>query len=339
MGECPTVQKPKEQDMSRVPTGFLLAGALLTGAATATAGSVREWQVPWPDTRPRDPWVAPDGKVWFCGQKGGYLASFNPESGEFKRFELDKGEGPHNLIIDAQGAIWYAGNLTGHIGRMDPATGAITKYPMPDARAVDPHTLIWDGNGDIWFTVQGGNFVGRLATRSGKVDLVEVPTPGARPYGIVVDGANRPWIVLFGSHKLATVDPATLKLTEIPLPREDARPRRLALTSDGAVWYVDYNEGMLGRYSPADGSFREWPLPDGAKSRPYGMAVDDRDRLWIAESGTNPNRLVGFDAAKGQFLPGADVDAGTIRHMYFHPQTRAIWFGTDTNFLARFQVP
>jgi virginiamycin B lyase len=324
----------------RIPYPKILGACVLwLAAAAAAAGSISEWQVPWPDTRPRDPYVAPDGKVWFCGQKGGYLARFEPQTGEFKRFELDKGEGPHNLIIDTQGFVWYAGNLTGHIGRMDPQTGAITRFPMPDPRAVDPHTLTWDGKGDIWFTVQGGNFVGRLATKTGKVDLIEVPTPGARPYGIVVDEQDRPWIVLFGTHKLATVDPATLRLTEIPLPREEARPRRLALTSDGSVWYVDYNGGMLGRYTPADGSFREWPLPGGTRSRPYGMGADDRGRLWIAESGLSPNQLTGFDTATSQFLPGIEMDSGTVRHMYFHPESRTLWFGTDTNFLSRFQVP
>lgn len=324
--------------MTRLPLRFLSA-ALLWALAGSAAANVTDWQVPWPDSRPRDPYVAPDGMVWFCGQKSGYLARFNPQSGEFKRFDLDPGEGPHNLIIDARGMVWYAGNLSGHIGRLDPASGAIEKFPMPDRRAVDPHTLSWDGNGDIWFTVQGGNFVGRLAVQTGKVDLVAVPTPGARPYGIKVGADNRPWIVLFGTHKLATVDPHTLALSEIPLPRTEARPRRLEITGDGAIWYVDYNGGMLGRYLPADGSFREWALPGGAQARPYGTALDDRDRIWLVESGPNPNRLVGFDPATESFTAPIEINSGTVRHMYFDARTRSIWYGTDTNFLARFQVP
>ncbi|MNC98328.1 hypothetical protein D3C83_162540 [compost metagenome] len=69
------------------------------------------------------------------------------------------------------------------------------------------------------------------------------------------------------------------------------------------------------------------------------MGVDDRDRLWIAESGLNPNRLTGFDTARAEFLPGIEMDSGTVRHMYFHAATGELWFGTDTNFLARFRVP
>ncbi len=37
---------------------------------------IQEWLVPWPNTRPRDPYVGPDGLVWFVGQKADYVASF-----------------------------------------------------------------------------------------------------------------------------------------------------------------------------------------------------------------------------------------------------------------------
>ena len=210
-----------------------LARILLLFAAVAlqvAAEPVTEWEVTWTDGRPRDPGVDSTGKVWFCGQGGGYLGRLDPGTGKFDKFDLGAEKGPHNLIIDARDQVWYAGNTTGHIGRLDPATGRITRFPMPDAAAQDPHTLIWDRDGNIWFTVQHGNFLGHLNVSTGKVRLVPVRSPHARPYGIVVDAGNRPWAVLFGSNRLATVDPATLAMQEISLPRSDARPRRLVVT-------------------------------------------------------------------------------------------------------------
>lgn len=65
---------------------------------------------------------------------------------------------------------------------------------MPDPAAADPHTLVFDSQGDLWFTVQDGNFVGKLTTATGTIQLVRVPTSGARPYGIVVD-TSRPALV------------------------------------------------------------------------------------------------------------------------------------------------
>jgi virginiamycin B lyase len=338
---------------------LLLSVALVPDPVLAPV-DVTEWRVPYrmdadgvlhdhypatarEATRPRDPYVHPDGRVFFCGQAGNYLASFDPATETFRRYELPAGTHPHNLIIDDAGMVWYAGNRASHIGRLDPATGTIEQFPMPDPDVRDPHTLMWDRNGDIWFTAQMGNRVGKLTVATGAVQLIPVPTERARPYGIVMDPSGmRPWIALFGTNKLATVDPATMALSEIPLPREGARPRRLQVTSDGHVWYVDYAEGYLGRYDSADGSFEEWPMPAGEGSRPYALVVDDRDRLWAFQGPREaPVTLVGFEPDDEEFFSDTPLESGpgTVRHAYFDPSTRTIWFGTDANTLGRAEVP
>jgi virginiamycin B lyase len=185
------------------PLAVLLLAAATAGSAALSdtkPAEIKEWTVPWASSRPRDPYVAPDGKVWFVGQTADYAAYLVPATGEFKRYELESGAGPHNLIVDARGLVWYAGNRDAYIGKLDPKDGRITKFPMPDPAARDPHTLVFDSKGDIWFTVQGGNFIGKLATASGAVRLVRVPTPNARPYGIEIDSKDRPWVVLFGTN-------------------------------------------------------------------------------------------------------------------------------------------
>lgn len=320
----------------------LIAIAAILSAAVATSVDpidIEEWPVPWEKTRPRDPYVGPEGKVWFVGQTGHYVAYLVPETGEFKRYDLDPGTGPHNLIVDTEGFVWYAGNRASHIGKLDPKTGEITKYPTPEVR--DPHTLVFDGKGNIWFTAQGANIVGKLVMKTGEVRIIEAPTPRARPYGIKIDAQGRPWIAEVGTNKLGTVDPATLEYREYALPREGARPRRLEITSDDKIWAVDFAGGYLVRFDPATGAFQEWAAPSGAESRPYGMALDDQDRVWFVETGPSPNRFVGFDTRTREFFSITDVPSGggTVRHMYYHAPTRAIWFGTDTNNIGRALVP
>ncbi len=302
---------------------------------------IKEWPVPWAESRPRDPDVAPDGRVWFVGQVGNYIARLDPATGEFTRFELDPGVHPHNLIVDKSGIVWYAGNQASHIGRLDPADGKITKYPMPDPAVRDPHTLVFDRSGDIWFTAQGANVVGKLTVTTGAVRLIPVPTPRARPYGIWIDSKNRPWFNEFGTNKLGTVDPVTFELREHGLPDAGARGRRIAITSDDRIFYVDHARGTLARFDAATGTVEEWPCPGGAGARPYAMTVDHRDRLWFVETGARPNRLVGFDPKTAAFLDGTDVPSGggTVRHMMFHRPTREIWFGTDANTIGRARVP
>jgi virginiamycin B lyase len=311
--------------------------SLQAAAAELSPVPITEWPVPWDNTRPRDPYVENEHRVWFVGQGGDYAAVLDPASGTFQRYGLEPGTGPHNLIVDRAGQVWFAANRMGYIGRLDPKTGRIVKFPMPDPAAEDPHTLAFDSRGDIWFTVQGGNFVGKLTTGTGQIRLIRVPTSDALPYGIVVSTDDRPWFTEFGSNKLGTVDPATGQVREYALPRRDARPRRLAVTSDGAIWYVDYAGGYLGRLDPVNGKITEWRAPDGAKARPYGMAADHRDRLWFVETGPRPNRLVGFDSARREFFSVTEIKSGgeSVRHMVFHPSTRTLWFGTDSNTIGR----
>jgi virginiamycin B lyase len=292
------------------------------------------WTVPWPDTRPRDPDVAPDGDVWFVGQVGNYLARLDPETGDFERVDLPPGTKPHNLVVARDGAIWYAGNGNGTIGRYDPATKSFTTHAMPDPAARDPHTLVADGRGHLWFTVQRSNFIGRIAMDDGEVTLLPVATKSALPYGIVGGAGGEAWAVLFGTNRLARVDADASAITEIELPRSEARPRRLVRTRDGRIWWGDFSTGRLGVHDPGKGTFDEYELPS-RRPGAYAMAVDDRDRVWVVESGVQPNRLVGFDTGAQEIVADVAVDAGTVRHMVFHAPSRTLWFGTDQGAIVR----
>jgi len=310
----------------------------LLPSALADSLDIREWQVPYERSRPRDPFAESAASVWFVGQRSGYLANLNTETGEFTKVELKDGSGPHNLIVGSDGIVWYAGNRTSLIGRYDPATGEIEEIMMPDAAARDPHTLIFDETEDnIWFTVQGGNMMGRLHIESRKVDLIASRTPNSRPYGIKLAPDGSIWVVLFGSNKLAHIDPHTLEYTEVVLPRKEARPRRLEVLEDGQVWYVDYAKGMLGVYDPASGEIREWQMPQGKGAKPYGMASDSRGFLWMAASGVQPNVFIGFNPVTESFFGETAIASGggTIRHMHYHEPSGAVWFGTDTNYIGR----
>lgn len=309
------------------------------GPAQPATTQITEWTVPWEKTRPRDPYLDSKGRVWFVGQTGNYVASLDPASGKFARTEIEAGTHPHNLIVDNAGNVWYAGNRNGRIGRIA-ADGKVTIFPTEGVR--DPHTLVFDQKGDIWFTAQQSNYVGHVATKTGQVHTMMVPTKDSRPYGIVVDSKNRPWFVEFGTNKLATIDPATMKITEYTLPNERTRARRLEAAADGTIWYPDYTRGMLARFDPKTGTVKEWPMPSGAASLPYAMAQDDRGRMWIAETGVQPNTLAGFDPKTEKWFSVTPISPSgglTVRHMIFHKPSRTLWFGTDANTIARAVVP
>lgn len=323
---------------------FAFAAAAFMAAALPVSAdkpvSINEWKVQWEDSRPRDPFAVSKDEVWFVGQEGHYLARLDVKTGKMEQVDLPDDAGPHNLIVGSDGAVWYAGNLKGYIGRYDPKTKQIEKIAMPDAAARDPHTLIEDAKGDIWFTVQGGNMMGRLDMKTRKVDLIKSKTERSRPYGIKIAPDGDPWVVLFGTNKLAHIDADTLALTEIDIPRASARPRRIEITSDGRIWYGDYADGKLGVYDSKTKAFKEWDLPSRANSRPYGMASDDKDRIWVVETGVQPNKLVGFDPKGETFFSTTDIPSGggTVRHMHYLKPAQEIWFGADTNTIGRAKI-
>ncbi len=321
-------------------TSLLCCALALTAfAAPASKVQIDTWRVPWPHSRPRDPDVAPSGKVWFVGQAGDYIARFNPETEQFKRYKLQSGSGPHNCIVAKDGTVWFAAQTGGYIGHLNPVTGKIIKHMMPSPEVQDPHTLRFNSAGDIWFTMEHSNFIGKLNTDNGKIHVIEVPTKNARPYGIVIDSEGRPWFAELGSNKLGIVDPEFMTITEIALPRKNAHPRRLAITEDDRIWYVDYVQGYLGVYDPAQKSFHEWRSPSGEDALPYGMVADGKGRIWYVETGPQPNHLIGFKPATKEFFIKRKIpnSAGAVRNMTYADGN--IWFGMDSNYLTRVRVP
>jgi virginiamycin B lyase len=310
--------------------------------AGAAAPQLKDHSEAWMNgTRPRDPFQDQKGRVWFVGQTGNYIGRIETD-GTIRKFEIDAGTNPHNIVVDAKGNPWYTGNRNNRIVKMDPETGKLTTYMIPDSSVRDPHTMIFDQKGNAWFTAQNANVVGHFDVGTEKFTLWKMEAR-SRPYGIVVDKNGRPWFVLFGTNAVGTVDPNSMQPKIYTLPNAASRPRRIEVTSDGGVWYGDYSRGFLGRLDPASGETQEWQLPGGADSFPYGMAVDDEDRVWLAETnGTRHNKLVSFNTKKRVFehtIPIGDGSPNTIRHMQFDPKTRTIWFGQDKGFISSLKVP
>jgi len=91
----------------RILSSATIALAILAAPLAAQSVPSQEWEVPYggAEGRPRDPYVAPDGRVFFVGQNGNYIARLDPRSGQFTKFEIDPGTNPHNLIVDPSGMV------------------------------------------------------------------------------------------------------------------------------------------------------------------------------------------------------------------------------------------
>jgi len=303
--------------------GVVLGIALVTAAAPISDSvdvKIEEWQTPSNPPYPHDPAVAPDGSIWYTGQRANVIGRFDPKTQQFKEFALptDK-SGPHGLQADKDGNIWYTGNAAGLIGKVDAKTGKVTEYKMPNPKARDPHTIAFLRDGRIVFTVQAGNFLGTLDPKApdGAIKLVESPTVNSRPYGIRLDSKGLPYFDMFNSNKIGSIDPKTMIITEYPLPAKEARPRRIAIGKDDTVWYGDYARGYLGHLDPKTGKVEEFLSPGGAESRPYAIDVTPDGAVWYVETGDDAkNMLVRFNPETKKFLTWPiPSGGGTVRNM------------------------
>jgi virginiamycin B lyase len=307
-----------------------MTGPLPVLAQDAQRFELKEWPVER-GGRSRDPYVAPNGDVFFAGQQGNYVGRLTPQTGAVRYYELEESTNPHTVIVDDQGFVWYAGNRNGRIGKLDPNTGEAKIFMTGEA--TDPHTMHFDGKGNIWFSSQGASRIGRLEMATGKFELVNpLGETRANPYGLDIDPQGRLFVSLFATNKIAMVEP-NMQFKIFSTPNETGRIRRNHVTPDGMVWYVDYARGFVGRLDPASGQTKEWASPGGAQSRPYAITADGQGRLWVSETG-EVKQLVGFDPRTEQFFAKIPV-SNNIRHMMFHPTTNTMWFGTDANNIGR----
>jgi streptogramin lyase len=83
----------------------------------------------------RDVAPAPDGTIWFCGQRNGTLGRLDPQDGTFKLIDLGKGAAPR--VSRPDGAPWVTegGQMRLH-GSIPPITrsrcsGCPKRKPMP----------------------------------------------------------------------------------------------------------------------------------------------------------------------------------------------------------------
>src|SRR5690606_23854936 len=251
----------------RLPVAMALLGALAAApalaqdasapAATSTPAparaelpaNVRVFEVP-DGSRPHDVAPAPDGKVWYTGQRRGVLGILDPESGAVREVPLGEGSAPHGVIQGPDGAAWITDGGQNAIVRYDPGSDEVKVWPLP-AEFPDSNlnTAAFDGEGVLWFTGQTGVY-GRFDPRSEEMRVWRDPE-GRGPYGIAATPSGEVYYVsLAGSH-LARIDRDSGAATIIEPPTPEQGARRVWADSAGNLWISEWNGGKLTRYTPS----------------------------------------------------------------------------------------
>ena len=209
---------------------------------------------------PHDVAPAPDGTVWYTGQRAGVLGRLDPKTGGVERIPLGKGSAPHGVIVGPDGAAWVTDSGQNAIVRVDPISKEVKAWPLPASRGgANLNTAAFDGKGRIWFTGQTGIY-GRLDPATGKMDVWDAPK-GVGPYGITATPSGDIYYVSLAGSFLGKPDLETGETTVIEPKTKDAGTRRVWSDSKGHLWVSEWNVGNLSVYDPASKSWTVHKLP------------------------------------------------------------------------------
>jgi virginiamycin B lyase len=240
---------------------------------------------------PHDVAPAPDGTVWYTGQRSGVLGRLDPKTGAVERVPLGKDSAPHGVIIGPDGAPWITDGGQNAIVRVDPVSKDVKVWPLPPSRAgANLNTAAFDGEGRIWFTGQTGIY-GRLDPSTGKMDVWDAPR-GIGPYGITATPSGDIYYVSLAGSFLGKPNLETGETTVIEPKMKDAGTRRVWSDSTGRLWVSEWNVGNLSVYDPASKSWTVHKLP-GDQPHAYAVYVDDKDKVWVSDFGANA--VLSFD--------------------------------------------
>ncbi len=327
----------------------LLTAITVAGAAAAqdvqyaappkadVAYDVAYYEVPKGD-RPHDVAPAPDGTVWYTGQRAGVLGRLEPETGAIKRVPLGKGSKPHGVIVGPDGAAWVTDGGLNAIVRVDPKTLQVKTWPLPhDGKEgredANLNTAAFDRKGRIWFTGQAGIY-GRLDPKTGDMQVWEAPR-GRGPYGIAAAPLGDIWFVSLAGSYLAKPDLETGAVTPIDPPGKGSGTRRVWPDSKGRLWVSQWNAGTVSVYDPQKKVWQTWPLP-GETPRAYAVFVDERDQVWVSDFAGNA--IVRLDPETAEFESFvSDREHADVRQMLGRPGE--LWgaeSGTDRLVVIRY---
>lgn len=264
----------------------------------------------------RDVTPAPDGSIWFNGQRNGTIGRLDPRDGSYKLIKLGPDAAPHGVVFGPDGAPWITEGGQNAIARVDPADHKVTLFKLPAKRGnANLNTGVFDKSGIYWFTGQNGIY-GRLDPKSGDMTVFDAPR-GYGPYGITLTPKGEVWYASLAGNYIANIDLKSGAARVVEPPTKGQGARRIWSDSKGRLWVSEWNSGNVSVHDPADGSWRAWKLP-GQRPRTYSVYADDRDIVWLTDFGANA--IVRFDPATERFhaFP-SDKPNANVRQMDGRP--------------------
>ncbi|MFC1579072.1 carboxypeptidase regulatory-like domain-containing protein [Pseudomonadota bacterium] len=228
-----------------------------------------------------------DGRFWITNSLSSSLASFDPETREFKLYELGHNHlYPHTIRVDENDIVWFTVVLSNEVIRFDPKTEQFSVIGLP-------HNGFWP-----WLVDTTLPTAVKIAARFPGNNLHNLMSPHKWagkdhrvlfnfPYGIDVhplDGSI--WYAKLYMNKIGRIDPESHEVEEFDTPMRG--PRRPRFSKDGTLWIPSFDDSGLMAFDTNTRSFRSWKLPTLAPDEyevPYALNVHPKSGdIWITSN-------------------------------------------------------
>ena len=302
------------------------------------------------------------------------MITYNKQSNFIKEFQISMQDiGLRGIATDPQGNAWFyhSTNQTSSIIKLEPTSGQFTSYKIEGNTIVDTPIInlaggqiIFDDTRNVlWFTDARTNSIGKLDVQSGKMELIEIPTPKAGPMGIVLSPDSKSiWFAEIIANKIGKLEVESNKIDEY-FTGEETGPTLLTFDNDGILWVtLSYSNsvlrvqtGLLGSIISSGMSSMTLPKPDTFS--PFGIAVvtgNETQKIFVSDhsssrvisSATNSNfqSYTSYWTSPSKIYPAtlpSQIVSDKLGNIYFpeHGGNRISKISIESGIMTEYDIP
>lgn len=234
--------------------------------------------------------VGPDGAPWITDGGLNAIIRVNPFTENVTVYPLPQSVGYANLntaTFDKNGTLWFTGQ-SGIYGRLFPSTGSIEIFNAP--KGPGPYGITTTPNGSVYYASLAGNYIGLVDTKTGKVTVLEPPTPDQGSRRVWSDSDGNIWVSEWNAGQLGMYNPQTDQWKEWKLPGDNPKPYAVYVDTKDKVWISDFGSNSMYMFDPLNYTFSKFKIPNPEANVRQILGIEGE--IWGAESGTDHLLLI-----------------------------------------------